>query len=196
MADQDENLLSLIDACLKGKEEAWHTFVSQYGKVVRGCLSGYFRGRAENVDEVTQHVFIKVWKAGLRDFRGTNRYQLLSYLKQITINEAKTYLRSTVGQRREVSLNQDPTSGDDVGYMSEMASEAPNPEEKTMLTERIEILANHLHDLPLENQQIFLMKAKGYKDREIGDILGIPDGTVASSYSRIIERLKKALKRG
>jgi len=195
MADQDENLLSLIDACLKGKEEAWHTFVSQYGKVVRGCLSGYFRGRAENVDEVTQHVFIKVWKAGLRDFRGTNRYQLLSYLKQITINEAKTYLRSTAGQKKEVSLNQGPASESDFRPMTEIASEAPNPEENTMVRELIEILANHLHDVPLEHQQIFLMKAKGYKDREIGNILGIPDGTVASSYSRIVERLKKALKR-
>jgi len=195
MADQDENLLSLIDACLKGKEEAWHTFVGQYGKVVRGCLSGYFRGRAENVDEVTQHVFIKVWKAGLRDFRGTNRYQLLSYLKQIAINEAKTYLRSTAGQKKEVSLNQDPASESDFRPMTEIASEAPNPEENTMVRELIEILANHLHDVPLEHQQIFLMKAKGYKDREIGNILGIPDGTVASSYSRIVERLKKALKR-
>jgi RNA polymerase sigma factor (sigma-70 family) len=194
MADQDENLLSLIDACLKGKEEAWHTFVGQYGKVVRGCLSGYFRGRAENVDEVTQHVFIKVWKAGLRDFRGTNRYQLLSYLKQIAINEAKTYLRSTAGQKKEVSLNQDPASESDF-RLTEIASEAPNPEENTMVRELIEILANHLHDVPLEHQQIFLMKAKGYKDREIGQLLGVPDGTVASSYSRIVERLKKALKR-
>ena len=196
MRDQDEKLLSVLDSCLKGEEEAWRLFVSQYGKVVRGCLSGYFRGRAENIDDVTQHVFIKLWKVGLRDFRGTNRYQFLRYLKQITINEAKTYLRSTVGQKREVSLNQDPASGDDVRSMTEIASEAPNPEENTMVTERIEILANHLHNLPLEHQQIFVMKAKGYKDREIGDILGIPDGTVASSYSRIIERLKKALNRG
>ena len=45
----------------------------------------------------------------------------------------------------------------------------------------------------MEHQQIFLMKAKGYKDREIAELLGIPGGTVASSYSRIVERLKKAL---
>jgi RNA polymerase sigma factor (sigma-70 family) len=158
-------------------------------------LSGYFRRSAENIDEVTQRVFIKLWKVGLRDFRGTNRYQFLSYLKQITINEAKTFLRSTVIRKGEVSLNQNPSAGDDVRSMTDIVSRAPDPEEITMVTERMEILANHLHDLPLEHQQIFLMKAKGYKNREIGDILGIPDGTVASSYSRIIERLKNALKR-
>ena len=85
MGVEDEKLLSLIGACVEGKEEAWHTFVSHYGKVVRGCLLGYFRGKAEKIDDITQQVFIKLWKAGLRDFRGTNRYQFLSYLKQISI---------------------------------------------------------------------------------------------------------------
>ena len=195
MAEQDEHLLSLIDDCLKGKEGAWNTFVSHYGKVVRGCLMGYFRGNAQITDDVTQHVFIKLWKAGLRDFRGTNRYQFLSYLKLITINEAKTYFRSTAAQNREISITQDSASGVDFFSIADVVSEAPNPEETTMVTERLEILSNHVHELPLEHQQIFLMKIKGYKDREIGQLLDIPDGTVASSYSRIIERLKKALKR-
>jgi RNA polymerase sigma factor (sigma-70 family) len=195
MSDEDDKLLSLIGACLQGKEEAWHSFVSHYGKVVRGCLLGYFRGNAQKIDEVTQQVFIKLWKAGLRDFRGTNRYQFLSYLKQITINEAKTYFRSTAGQNKEVSLNQDPaSSGSDVS-VADIASEAPNPEESTIVTERIEILTNHIHDLSLEQQQIFLMKWKGYKDKEIAQLLAIAEGTVASSYSRTLERLKKSVKR-
>jgi RNA polymerase sigma factor (sigma-70 family) len=195
MSDEDEKLRSLIDACLKGKEEAWHSFVSHYGKVVRGCLLGYFRGNAQKIDDVTQQVFIKLWKAGLRDFRGTNRYQFLSYLKQITINEAKTYFRSTARQDKAVSLTPDVSSGEDDVSVADVASEAPNPEESTIVTERIEILTNHVHDLSLEQQQIFLMKLKGFKDWEIAQLLAIPEGTVASSYSRIIERLKKAVKR-
>jgi len=196
MGDEDEKLLSLIAACVEGKEEAWHTFVSRYGKVVRGSLLGYFRGNAQKIDDVTQQVFIKLWKAGLRGFRGTNRYHFLSYLKQISINEAKTHFRLTAAQSSEVSLNQDPASGGSDVSVTDIASEAPNPEESIIVTERLEILANHMHDLPLEHQQIFLMKLKGYKDREIGQLLGLPDGTVASSYSRIVEKLKKALKRG
>ena len=69
MGDQDDKLLSLIEACLKGEEKGWHAFVSDYGKVVRGCLLGYFRGNAQKIDDVTQQVFIKLWKAGLKDFR-------------------------------------------------------------------------------------------------------------------------------
>jgi RNA polymerase sigma factor (sigma-70 family) len=195
MGEQDEKLLSLIDACLKGKEEAWHTLVHQYGKVVRGCLFGYFRRSNQKIDDLTQQVFIKLWKAGLRDFRGTNRYQFLSYLKQITANEAKTYLRLTAAQDQTITLDADLTSGGGDSPLNIIASEAPNPEESTVLKAQIEMLTNHLHDLSLEHQEIFLMKAKGYKDREIAQLLGIPDGTVASGYSRIVEKLKKALKR-
>jgi RNA polymerase sigma factor (sigma-70 family) len=196
MSDEDDKLLSLIRACLQGKDEAWHSFVNHYGKVVRGCLLGYFRGNAQKIDDVTQQVFIKLWKAGLRDFRGTNRFQFLSYLKQITTNEAKTYFRSTARQDKEVSLTPDASSGEDDVSVADVASEAPNPEESTIVAERIEILTNHIHDLSLEQQQIFLMKLKGFKDWEIAQLLAIPDGTVASSYSRIVEKLKKALKLG
>jgi len=196
MDEHDKELLSLINACLKGNEEAWHLFIKQYGKIVRGCLSGYFRGDAAKIDDVTQQVCIKLWKAGLRDFRGTNRYQFLSYLKLITVNEAKTYLRLTAGRGREVSIDQDPASSDDPRPATEIVSDTPNPEQTTSARERLQILTNHLHDLSLEQQQIFLMKAKGYKEKEIGDLLGIPEGTVASSYSRIIAKLKNALTRG
>ena len=195
MSEHYEELLALLDACLNGDEKAWHTFVSQYGKIVRGCLSGYFRGNAHKIDDVTQQVFIKLWKAGLKNFRGTNRYQFLSYLKLITINEAKTYLRLSAAHDREVSLDQDPVPGDDPSPVTEITSETPNPEQATATRERLKILASHLQELSLEQQQIFLMKAKGYKDREIGELLEIPEGTVASSYSRIVDRLKRLLTR-
>ena len=192
MSEEDAILLALLESCVKGDERAWHAFVGDYGKVVRGCLSGYFRGNDQKIDDVTQQVFIKLWRSGLKDFRGTNRYQFLSYLKLITINEAKTYFRLTAPHSKEISLDQDPAS-DDPSLGTEIPSEAPNPEEQTVAREGVDRVAKQLQELSLEHQQIFLMKAKGYKDREIAELLGIPGGTVASSYSRIVERLKKAL---
>jgi RNA polymerase sigma factor (sigma-70 family) len=138
----------------------------------------------------------KLWKSGLRDFRGTNRYQFLSYLKLVTVNEAKTYLRLTTARTREVSINQDPPSRDNPGSGTEIQSGTPNPEQTASARERLKILTSHLHDLPLEQQQIFLMKAKGYKEKEIGELLGVPEGTVASSYSRTIAKLKVTMGQG
>jgi RNA polymerase sigma-70 factor (ECF subfamily) len=191
MAADEHELLSLIKACVRGEQKAWHLFVGEYGIIVRGCLAGYFRGRTERVDDVTQQVFIKLWKAGLKDFRGTSRFQFLSYLKLITINEARTYLRSKIRETSEVSIDQDPLSGHEVKAFAEIASEAPGPERSAIARESIEILASHLGALSLEHQQIFLLKAKGYTDRETAEILGIPDGTVASGYSRILDKLRQ-----
>ena len=178
MGDEDDKLSSLIDACVRGEENAWSLFVGRYGKVVRGCLAVYFRGRAERIDDVTQQVFVKLWKAGLKDFRGTSRFQFLAYLKLITINEAKTYLRLKVRENREVSLDQDAPSGDDIKLITEIVSDGPNPEQAAITKERLQMLANRLQALPLEHQQIFLLKVKGYADREIGSMLGMPDGTM------------------
>ena len=196
MSDRDTILLALLESCAKGDEKGWQVFVGDYGKVVRGCLLGYFRGNEQKIDDVTQQVFIKLWKSGLKDFRGTNRYQFLSYLKLITINEAKTYLRLNTAQTKDVSLDQDPAGGDNPSPRTEIPSETPIPEQLTAARERLEVVANHLRELPLEQQQIFLMKAKGYKEREIANLLEIPEGTVASSYSRIVDKLKRALTRG
>ena len=165
-------------------------------KLSEAACRAYFRGDAPKIDDVTQQVCIKLWKAGLKDFRGTNRYQFLSYLKLVTVNEAKTYLRLTAARTREVSINQDPPSRDDPGPGTEIQSGTPNPEQTTSARERLEILTSHLHDLPLEQQQIFLMKAKGYKEKEISELLGIPEGTVASSYSRTLAKLKVAMGQG
>src|SRR3989337_2193853 len=112
MSEEDAILLALLESCVKGDERAWHAFVGDYGKVVRGCLSGYFRGNDQKIDDVTQQVFIKLRRSGLKDFRGTNRYQFLSYLKLITINEAKTHLRLNATHAKEISLDQDPVSDD------------------------------------------------------------------------------------
>ena len=191
MGEDDDKLLSLIDGCVKGEEKAWNLLVGRYGKVVRGCLAAYFRGRGERIDDVTQQVFIKLWKAGLKDFRGTSRFQFLSYLKLISINEAKTYLRLKVRETRAVSIDQDASSADDVRLVDELVSDGPNPEQSAITKEQTELLANRIHALSLEQQQIFLLKVKGYADREIGKILSIPDGTVASSYSRTIAKLKE-----
>ena len=196
MDEQDKELAALINACLKGNEEAWHLFVNRYGKVVRGCLSGFFRGDAPKIDDVTQQVCIKLWKAGLKDFRGTNRYQFLSYLKLVAVNEAKTYLRSTAARTREVSINQDPPSRDNPGPGTEIPSGTPNPEQTASARERLALLTRQLHDLPLEQQQIFIMKAKGFKEQEISELLGIPEGTVASSYSRTLAKLRVAMGQG
>jgi len=120
----------------------------------------------------------------------------LSYLKLVTVNEAKTYLRLTAARIREVSINQDHPGQGDPAPATDIPSSTPNPEQTASARERLEILTSHLHDLSLEQQQIFLMKAKGYKEKEISELLGIPEGTVASSYSRTLAKLKVAMGQG
>ena len=65
-----------------------------------------------------------------------------------------------------------------------------------MLAERRERLERCFKNLSWERQQIFFMKVKkGLKDREVGELLGIKEGTVASNYSRLKEELEECVQK-
>ena len=59
--------------------------------------------------------------------------------------------------------------------------------------EQLHTIRMVLEGSTIETKQVVLMKMEGYKDREIADILGIPQGTVASKYARIKEKVKDLL---
>ncbi len=71
---------------------------------------------------------------------------------------------------------------------------APGPEEVARQKEHVELLEKHLKRYPLEDQQIFIMVAKGDTYKEVGDVLGIPLSTVAYRHSKVIEGVQKELK--
>jgi DNA-directed RNA polymerase specialized sigma24 family protein len=58
----------------------------------------------------------------------------------------------------------------------------------------VEFLRQEVTRLRREEQELFLMKARGLKEREIVALTGRPAGTVSSQIARLLERLRLALK--
>lgn len=187
-----EKLLGLVEACKKGDRSAWEPFIRECGKFIRGWLMKYSRGKVVEVDEITSLVWIKLLKGGIRDFRGTSRYELLAYLKIISVNEAKTYFRNPGRPKQEISTGQ-VTTPRDSAQAYEAIDEASGPEELAILKGEVEKLRRCLKALPLVQQEIAMMKAKDFKDSEISEILGLPGGTVSVSYSRLKSKLRECI---
>ena len=174
------DLLGIVEGCKKGNnKDAWERLVAPCGKIIRGYLMNYCRGSVEVVDDITQLVWIKLLKGGIRDFRGTSQYQFLAYLKIVTINEANTYFRKPGKPRQEI-----PTDPTDETY---------GPEKLAILNGEVEKLRQCLKALPLVQQEIAMMKAKDFKESEISGILGVPPGTVAVSYLRLKTKLRECI---
>ena len=60
--------------------------------------------------------------------------------------------------------------------------------------ECLEFLRQEVNKLKREDRELFLMKARGLKEREIAEQTGRPPGTVASQIARLLERLRASLR--
>ncbi len=56
--------------------------------------------------------------------------------------------------------------------------------------ECVEFLRQEVAKLKKEEQELFLMKARGLKEREIVEQTGRPPGTISSQIARLLDRLR------
>lgn len=181
MSDQD-----LIKRCRKGDREAFNTLVQTYQKqvfnIAYGMLSNY-----EDASDATQEIFVKIYKS-IETFRGQSSFTTWMY--RICANVCNDFLRKRQRRALTVSINQD----DEDGYVAELESEAPTPEEHLELTERQKAVRNAIGELRSEYKEIIIysdMNEMSYD--EISSILKCPVGTVKSRLNRARNALKKKL---
>ena len=196
------DIIDIIRQCADGDGRAWKVFVKEYLPVAKNIIAGSFDLPSEVQDDIIQNVFLKLIRGGLEHFRGTSKYGFLKYFKTIVINETRSYLTPKKDAEKTVSLN-DTLQGDpDSERQEALALEDTIQDTRrdsrpdTVIEDRdlLEKVMEIIKDNPLTDKQIFLMKVKGYKDQEIAEILQVPMGTVASSFSRMKARIMDKLK--
>ena len=64
-----------------------------------------------------------------------------------------------------------------------------------ILKDDVDGLRECLKNLTVVQQQIAMMKAREYKDTEIAEILGMPLGTVAVSWSRLKIKTRECMEK-
>ena len=117
-----------------------------------------------------QTVYLRI-KMGIASYQaGTNPR---AWILQIAKNHALSELRK---RRKETSVDE-----------IEIAVE-PSFSNDTVMGVMRKVLSEE------EQQIITLHVLWGYKHREIGQMLGLPTGTVTSKYKRAIEKVRNALK--
>lgn len=188
-----EELLGLVEACKKDDKKARESFSTECGKIIRGILWKPCRGKREEIHEITQRVWVKLLKGGLTAFRGTSQYQFLAYLKTITINETRAYFGS-IQQKGDddETVTARPTSP---GWLDDDGQPDADLEGKMDLERKKKRLRECIKGLTAKQQEIVWMKAKEYKDAEIGRILGLSLGTVAGTYAKLKAKLRECMER-
>ena len=188
----------LIQGAAAGEKEAWDTLVEQYSSLVWRILGKFDNlSRAEKQD-LSQDVFVIVLDKSLQSFRGSTVHEFRSYLKIITANEAKSYLRR---QGRRMETFSPFSSGEGIeeetpSPSSSFADPAPGPEEEVAGQQMARGLYRCLQAIASLDQEIFWMRERGRSYQEITRVLGLPLGTVASKYNRAKAKIEECLKKG
>jgi RNA polymerase sigma-70 factor (ECF subfamily) len=164
----------VIDRARRGDQEAFAAVIRHYDPGLR-ALAYRLLGNRDLMDDVLQEAYVKAFKA-LPRFRGDSR--LGTWLYRIAYNACLDELRRS---RRTEELPLE----------AELPSGAAEPGD--LVAGRGD-LARALAALPSEERAaVLLVDAQGFDYRESAQILGIPEGTVASRLNRARASLRMAL---
>lgn len=184
----DEELLALVK---NGQRDAFGTLVRRYTGELYGYLRRYL-GNADLAEDVFQNTFLQIY---LKLDQFENGRPVRPWLYTLATNQAIDALRR-IGRRPAVSLDQtsaEPSSGEGTKVADLLEEANPGPVEAVQGEERARLVREHVDRLPDFLRQVVLLAFyQGLKYQEVGDILGIPVGTVKSRMHAALNRLQES----
>jgi len=176
---------AIIQRCLQGDELAWNTIVQQYRRKVFN-VAYKFVGRHEEAEDLTQDIFIKIFKSlGTFDRRANFQTWLISVSRNLCID----HYRSVRQERQAIDHQIDPNE------LSPVAHE-PGPIAAIEQQDRVLLLREALGALPESLRKAVLMRdIQELTYQEIADKLHLPEGTVKSRINRGRTELARQIRR-
>jgi RNA polymerase sigma-70 factor (ECF subfamily) len=165
---------ALIQRCLHGDQRAWELIVKQYWRKVFN-VAYKFVGRHEEAEDLTQDIFLKIFKS-LDTFDRRANFQ--TWLISVSRNLCIDHYRSVRKERETIDR------GVDAGELSP-ASNEPTPMATLEQRDRVLLLREALSALPETLRIAVLMRdIQELSYQEIADKLRLPEGTVKSRINR------------
>jgi RNA polymerase sigma-70 factor (ECF subfamily) len=146
-------------------------------------------GDAHRAEDLTQTAFTRVFtRRGEWEPAG----KFSTFLWRVALNLCHDELRRRQ-RRSEFSL--DALEEADGAGETRFVSDEPAPDSQAESQERGELVRRALAELPGPYREVVVLRHyEGLKFREIGEVLGIPEGTVKSRMAEALGQLNRLLK--
>jgi RNA polymerase sigma-70 factor, ECF subfamily len=190
----DDTEARLIERLVARDERAFNTLVRAYERRVFALVLRMIGDRAE-AEDLAQEVFVQVFKA-IGSFRGESK--LSTWIYRIAVNLSKNrgkYLRVRhAGEQDELAALEErgplgQARGANVGAVD-------RPDEMVAGQEVERIVRDAIQELePSFRQCLVLRDVEDLSYEEIGEITGLPEGTVKSRIHRARAQLKEIVER-
>src|SRR5687767_1015352 len=184
---------ALIQRCLGGDQVAWEDIVRQHRRKVFN-IAYKFTGRHDEAEDLTQDVFLKIFKS-LDTFDRRANFQ--TWLVSVSRNLCIDHYRSVRKERETIDRDVD------AGELMPIA-QTQSPFAAVEQRDRVHLLRKALEQLPPTlRSAVMLRDIQELSYQEIADRLHLPEGTVKSrinrgrtELARQIRRLKDELETG
>ena len=176
---------TLIDACLRGDQQAWETIVQRYRRKVFN-VAYQFVGRHDEAEDLTQDIFVKIFRA-LHTFDRRANFQ--TWLISISRNLCIDHYRSVRKERETVDRHVD---------MADLTPVSRGPDAFMRLDQfdRRELLRQAFRALPPTlRSAVALRDLQELSYQEIAARLDLPEGTVKSRINRGRHELARQIQR-
>jgi len=183
----------VIENCKAGDEKAFAEIVLYRQKKVFN-IAYRMLGNSEEAKDLSQEVFISVYES-IKDLKEEIKFD--AWLTQITLNHCRN--RWKYLKRRQYfnsdSLD-DPIEAEDGSVPRALYDPSDNPEillEKKMVQQLVQ---GGLLKLKEDQRELLVLRdLQGYSYEEMGETLGLPEGTIKSKLHRARMDLKEILER-
>ncbi len=183
----------VIESCKAGDERAFAEIVHQSQKKVFN-IAYRMLGNSEEAKDLAQEVFISVFDS-IKNLREEIKFD--AWLTQITLNHCRN--RWKYLKRRQYfnsdSLD-DPVETEDGDMPRAIYDPSDNPEtlyEKKMIQQLIQ---RGLQELKEDQRELLVLRdLQEFSYEEMGEMLGLPEGTVKSKLHRARMDLKRVLEK-
>ena len=171
---QSQTTDQLIESCLRGDQSAWDEIVQKYWRRVFN-VAYKFVGRHEEAEDLSQEIFLKLYRA-LHTFDRRANFQ--TWLISISRNLCIDHYRSVRRERETVDRTVD---------VADLSPTAPGPDALSRLhrRDRRDLLRRGMLTLPDTLRTAVLMRdIQDLSYHEIAGRLDLPEGTVKSRINR------------
>ena len=185
----------LLRRCLSGDAAAWEDIVCRYHRRIYN-ICYRFAGSAEDADDLTQEVFIKMYKT--LDSYDVDRGAFLTWVTTVTRNLLVDHFRKGKHDRLTDSLDASLSNEEDGRTLGEQIQDRAtlSPDEQVRSRETGEAVHQALQKLSPELREAVILRDLQDMDyKEIAAVLKVPEGTVKSRINRGRAELARLLSR-
>lgn len=184
--------VSLLAACRNGDTGAFEQLVLRYQ---RGLYNVALRisGNEADAAEILQETFLAAWRK-IKEFRGEAR--LSTWLTSIAVNQARTRWQQNRQKRsREESLDEDAEARQVAPL--QIASEQPSALELLERSALRALLERCIRALDQGFREVLVLRdMREMPYDEVGQVLGLREGTVKSRLYRAREAVRDCVTKG